>query len=64
MERHRFATGDVVVYKTDNKFVDAPRGDYKITRLLPLAGSGIQYRIKHVFDGHERVVNETDLSVS
>ncbi len=41
-----------------------PGGAYKIERLLPVEGRDLQYRVKHVQDGHERVVNEAQLRAS
>jgi hypothetical protein len=38
-----------------------PGGAYLIQRTLPDEGRDLQYRVKNVQDGHERVVNEAQL---
>ena len=38
-----------------------PAGAYVIQRALPDEGRELQYRIKNVQDGHERVVSEAQL---
>jgi hypothetical protein len=39
----------------------AERGMFRVTRLLPDGGQGLQYRIKADRDGQERVVIESSL---
>jgi hypothetical protein len=52
---HHFHIGAKVI-------CDAPNGPlFEVTRLLPDAGSGRQYRIRSAIDGRERVVTETTL---
>jgi hypothetical protein len=48
--KHKFALGAHVVL--DGKSDSAV---FKVTRLLPDEGSGLQYRIKNEQEGHERV---------
>jgi len=38
-----------------------PRGGFEIVRLLPAEQGSYQYRIRSVMDGHERVVQESEL---
>ncbi|HET7882347.1 MAG TPA: hypothetical protein VFL55_15780 [Acetobacteraceae bacterium] len=38
-----------------------PAGAYTIVRALPDEGRDLQYRVKNVQDGHERVVTEAQL---
>jgi hypothetical protein len=40
---------------------NVPRGTYKIVRPLPAEGINRDYRVKHVQDGHERVIRESQL---
>jgi hypothetical protein len=41
-----------------------PGGAYTIQRLLPVEGRDLQYRVKNVQDGHERVVSEAQLTTA
>ncbi|MCW2286741.1 hypothetical protein M2323_004501 [Rhodoblastus acidophilus] len=50
---HKFAPGAHVVL--EGKSDDAV---FKVTRLLPDGGSGLQYRIKNEQEGYERVAVE------
>lgn len=51
--RHKFAPGAHVVL--DGK---SDAAVFKVTRLLPDGGSGLQYRIKNEEEGYERVTVE------
>ena len=55
---HRFAVGVHVAHKVG---AAAERGMFRVTRLLPDGGQGLQYRIKADRDGQERVVIESSL---
>ena len=61
MSRHRFKVGQTVrlVPKWLERHV--PGGAYVIQRTLPDEGRDLQYRVKNVQDGHERVVSEAQL---
>ena len=53
---HRYDVGVHVAYR------DGPgSGLYRVTRLLPDGGQGLQYRIRSDRDGQERVVVESTL---
>ncbi len=52
---HKFALGASVFHRVGGR---SERAAFKITRLLPDGGEGLQYRIKGERDGHERVVTE------
>jgi hypothetical protein len=62
MEDHKFAVGQTVQFTPGALDRAAPRGTYKIVRLLPPSASINQYRIKSTLDGHERVVQEGQLA--
>jgi len=53
---HQFAVDGMVVFKTP---VSGAESTFRITRLLPDGGQGLQYRIRSERDGHERVVLES-----
>ena len=61
MVKHKFATGDRVAVVPDRNNPNVRPGTYAVVRVLPLAGSGPQYRVKHTLDSHERVVEEAQL---
>lgn len=42
----------------------AASGHYQIVSLRPAEGDGLQYRIKSRSEAHERVVAESDLTIS
>jgi len=50
---HKFALGTLVALTGKSE-----QTVYKVTRLLPDGGSGLQYRIKSEQEGYERVVIE------
>jgi hypothetical protein len=62
MEDHKFAVGQTVQFTPGALDRAAPRGSYKIVRLLPPSASINQYRIKSTLDGHERVAQESQLT--
>ncbi|MCI0466579.1 MAG: hypothetical protein L0Y57_06180 [Beijerinckiaceae bacterium] len=55
---HKFPVGTHVFHKTG---VQPGKGLFRITRLLPDGGAGLQYRIKGETEGFERVVTESSL---
>ena len=64
MGQHKFRVGQVVEFlpnRLDPLSRNVPRGNYTIERLLPRDTSELQYRVKHMVDGHQRVVAESDL---
>ena len=62
MAIHQFAVGQTVYFSPDRQQDSSGRGKFKITRLLPEDINVPQYRIKHLVDGHERVVREDQLA--
>ncbi len=62
MNRHKFAVGQAVHFLAGPGDLHVPPGMYKIQRLLPSDANGNQYRVKHLADGHERVVPESKLA--
>jgi hypothetical protein len=55
---HKFALGAYVLHKIGAR---SEKAGFRVTRLLPDGGGGLQYRIKGERDGLERVVAESDL---
>lgn len=54
-ETHKFALGASVFHRVGGRSEPIA---FKITRLLPDGGDGLQYRIQGESDGRERVVTE------
>lgn len=61
MVSHKFAVGDRVQLIVDKYAGDVPPGIYMISRRLPVEANICQYRVKHTQDGHERVVQESQM---
>lgn len=61
MTPHRFAVGEIVEFVPRRYDGNVPRGAYAVTRLLPGPPNDREYRVRHVQDGHERVVLESQL---
>lgn len=61
MAQHRFAVGQDVELVVGRMDANVPVGAYTVQRLLPNDGSDREYRVRHVRDGHERVVRESQL---
>ena len=62
MGAHKFAIGQRVEFQPSGFDGSATRGSYVIVRQMPTETRDWQYRVKNVHDGHERVVNESQLS--
>jgi hypothetical protein len=61
MSSEKFAVGQRVEFLPGSLDGNVPRGTYTIVRVMPMEPAGRQYRVKHVRDGHERVVRESQL---
>ena len=61
VSRHRFKVGQTVHLMPNRLERHVPGGAYTIQRALPDEGRDLQYRVKNVQDGHERVVSEAQL---
>ena len=57
----RFKVGQTVHLMPNRLERHVPAGAYTIQRALPDEGRDLQYRVKNVQDGHERVVSEAQL---
>ncbi|HVC54550.1 MAG TPA: hypothetical protein VND95_01260 [Stellaceae bacterium] len=64
MAAHKFIIGQTVQFSPDRYQDSAGRGRFKVVRLLPEAANVLQYRVKSLVDGHERVVREDQLARS
>jgi len=62
MSQHKFSIGQTIELLAGSRDSNIPRGRYKIQKLLPSETRDLQYRVKHVLDGHERVVRESQFA--
>ena len=62
MTTHKYAVGERVRLAIGKYSGDASPGPYTISRQLPVEANVCQYRIRHVQDGHERVVQESQIA--
>ena len=62
MASHKFAVGQTVEFRPGPRDGNVPRGRYRVQRLLPSETRDPRYHVKHVADGHERVIAESQLS--
>jgi hypothetical protein len=62
MFSRRFAAGDRVVIVSGESNMHKRPGIYTVVRVMPLSGTGFQYRVKTALDTHERVVDECELA--
>lgn len=60
--RHKFAVGEKVEFLPGRNELHVPAGLYTIVRHLPVEANDCQYRVKHVHDGHERVMRESQFA--
>lgn len=69
MQRHKFKLGDSLLFAPEHlnlfapvrKGAAAPVGLVEVTRFLPSDGREMQYRVKALAGGQERVVRESQL---
>jgi hypothetical protein len=61
MTTHKFSVGDRVRLVISKYAGEVPPGLYTISRQLPVEANVCQYRVRHVQDGHERVVRESQV---
>jgi hypothetical protein len=61
MPSHKFAAGRKVEFTASDLRL-SPLGQFEIVRTLPIEHGILQYRIKSLKDGHQRVAMESDLS--
>jgi hypothetical protein len=54
---HRFPVGAFVLHQVDR----LRKETFRVTRLLPDSGTGLQYRIKSYREGFERVATDSSL---
>lgn len=62
--RHKYTVGQQVEFLPGPLDKNVTRGIYTVQRLMPSDTGIVQYRVKHISDTHERVVNEGQLSPS
>jgi hypothetical protein len=60
---HKFKVGQTVDLIPSMSRL-AARGAYEIVSLRPVEGESLQYRIKSRSEAHERIVAESDLTLS
>ncbi len=61
MKTHKFQVGQTVHYKPSGPGRLQGSGDVKIERLLPPDQSDNLYQVESLFDGHKRVVRESEI---
>ena len=62
--QHRFSVGKGVEFYPDPSTIrNSPRGEYKVTKLLPERNGEFEYRIKSNMEPTERVARESQLIV-
>ena len=61
MAPHRFAVGQNVEFIHHRFDGNVPHGTYTVVRQLPGPPSEREYRVRHLRDGHERIVLESQL---
>ncbi|MFT8242402.1 hypothetical protein [Roseomonas sp. BN140053] len=61
MQTHKFLVGDNVSFVPSRSETHIPGGTYTITRQLPNDAPDREYRVKNLRDGHERVMQESQL---
>ena len=61
MPSHKYAAGRKVQYGPSDLHLSPP-GQFEIVRAMPIEHGILQYRVKSLKDGHQRVVMESDLS--
>lgn len=60
MAQHKFHIGQSVAL-IPNGFFKAKGGAYKVLRLLANDGVDWEYHVKHLGDGHERMVRQSEI---
>jgi hypothetical protein len=60
---HKFILGQAVKY-SPTRGLYAPHGIYVVTAALPERNGEFEYQIKHPNEAHERVVRESELSIT
>lgn len=61
MSEHKFKIGEHVRFVA-RTFTGATKEGYEVVRLLPPSRTDVQYRIKNLRTGQERVVIESEIS--
>ena len=61
MKTHKYRVGQTLNYKPSGPSRMQGRGDVKIERLLPADQTGNLYQVESLFDGHKRVVRESEI---
>jgi hypothetical protein len=61
MAQHKYSVGQNVRFTPDRNTDPGARGAYTIVKTLPESGGILQYHVKAMIDGRERVVREDQL---
>lgn len=64
MPRHRFEVGQTVVAPVAGPHSLVPGGPYIVLRLLPIQDGEPGYRVRSEVDGHERVLQESQIKAA
>ena len=61
MAQHKYSVGQKVRFTPDRNTDPRARGAYTIVKTLPESGGVLQYHVRAMIDGRERVVGEDQL---
>ncbi len=62
MQTHKFAIGQKLSFSPGRFEHERTPSLFEVTRLLPAEGTDLQYRVKNMSSGQERVVRESQLN--
>jgi hypothetical protein len=60
-QQHKFSVGQQVQYSSSDSDRLRAAGAFEITRLLPVEGADLQYRIRNSLENFDRVAKEWQL---
>lgn len=64
MQTHKFAVGQKLAFSPGRFEHQQAPGPFEVTRLLPSEGTELQYRVRNANSGQERVVRESQLTLT
>jgi hypothetical protein len=64
MKGHKYRIGQKVYIQPMDFGPRPPAGDFRVERLMPPTGNDNQYQVQSVYDGHKRVVRESELDLT
>jgi hypothetical protein len=64
MAKHKYGVGETVVFRPMRMSFGPPSVACTVVRHLPSDGTDLQYRVKAIAEGQERVVRESELKAT